>query len=86
MNKKIFKISKIFFTVLPSQEPPNFFTKRFSIRNCIIIKKNPEVPERLTGTKFNLSVLSFKYQNKIYTVNFVRVVIFVEFTHNSFRF
>jgi hypothetical protein len=56
MNKKIFEISKIFFTVLTIQEPPNFFTKRFSIRDCIIIKKNPEVPEWLTGPKFNLSV------------------------------
>jgi hypothetical protein len=56
MNKKIFKISKIFFTVLTFQKPPNFFTKRFSIRDCIIIKKNPEVPERLTGPKLYLNV------------------------------
>jgi hypothetical protein len=41
--------------VLTFQEPPNYFTKRFSIRDCIIIKKNPEVPERLTGPNFNLN-------------------------------
>jgi hypothetical protein len=51
VDKKILKTSKKIFTVLPSQEPPNFFTKRFSIRDCIIIKKNPEVPERVTGPK-----------------------------------
>jgi hypothetical protein len=28
MNKKIFEISKIFFTVLTIQEPPNFFYQK----------------------------------------------------------
>jgi hypothetical protein len=42
--------------MLTLQEPPNYFTKRFSVMDCIIIKKNHEVPERLTGRKINLTV------------------------------
>jgi hypothetical protein len=41
MDKKISKLQKFFFTALPSQEPPNFFTKRLSIRDYTIIKKMP---------------------------------------------
>jgi hypothetical protein len=53
VDKEMFKTSKIFFTVLTFQGPPNFFTKTFSIRNCIIIKKKLEVPERLIGPKID---------------------------------
>jgi len=54
VDKKIFKTSKNFFFVLNFEKPPNFFTKRFSIRDYMIIKNNPEVPERLTVPKIDL--------------------------------
>jgi hypothetical protein len=44
--------------MLTFQEPPNYFTKRFSVIGCIIIKQNREVPQRLTGHKINLTILS----------------------------
>jgi hypothetical protein len=45
MDKKISKPKK-FLTMLTFQEPPNFFTKGLSTWDCIIIKKNAEVPEK----------------------------------------
>ncbi len=41
-------------TVLTFQEPLNFFTKRFFIWDCEIIKKSPEVSDRLTDLKIDL--------------------------------
>jgi hypothetical protein len=65
--------------MLTLQEPPNYFTKRFSVMDCIIIKKNHEVPERLTGRKINLTFFKplifrnilFK-KNSDYMIGYVR--------------
>jgi hypothetical protein len=79
MYKKMFNISKKYFTMLTLQEPPNDFIKRFSVMDCIIIKKNREVPERLTGLKINLTFFKplifrnilFK-KNSDYMIGYVR--------------
>ncbi len=42
--------------MLTLQEPPNYFTEKFSIMDCKLIKKNRLVPDRLTGRKVNLTV------------------------------
>jgi hypothetical protein len=51
VDKKIFKNFKNFFHCVNLSGTSKFFTKRFSVRYCMIIKKNPEVPERLTDPK-----------------------------------
>ncbi len=40
-----------YFFVLPSLELRNVLTRRFSITDCIMIYKNPEVPARATSQK-----------------------------------
>ncbi len=70
--------------MLTLQKPPNNFTKRFSVMDCMIIKKNHEVTESLTGRKINLTVFRPLILRNILLKKFLIVSLVTSDTRNHF--